>query len=208
MIGANSSGELRPGFDAQVIADTIKRFTGHTVSPEHVHGMDNLTGCGLFPLTVVELERVRRGGGGGGDTGSGFLSRNEMPFWIQGWLEVTTDGPHDAEAIWQAVVDLGPLVDTSDEISEHLFGLSKRFRSDPTLNDRSLFAERGVPAVRSLAVNQALDNHRQLAAQHGPTGIGGYTFANYAEIRAAGVNAQNVLQRIPIGSWFLESPIG
>ena len=50
-----------------------------------------------------------------------------MPFWIQGWLEVTTDGPHDAEAIWQAVVDLGPLVDTSDGVSEHLFGLSKRF---------------------------------------------------------------------------------
>ncbi len=60
VIGANSSGELLPGFDAQVIADTIMRFTGHTVSPENVHGMDNLTGCGLFPLTLVELERVRR----------------------------------------------------------------------------------------------------------------------------------------------------
>ncbi len=60
VIGGNSSGELLPGFDAQVIADTILRFTGHTGSPENVHGMDNLTGCGLFPLTVVELERVRR----------------------------------------------------------------------------------------------------------------------------------------------------
>ncbi len=131
-----------------------------------------------------------------------------MPFWIQGWLEVTTDGPQDAEAIWQAVVDLGALVDTSDEISEHLFGMSKRFRSDPTLRDRSLFAERGVPVVRSLAVGNALANHRQLAAQHGPTGIGGYTFANYAEIRAAGVNRPERVTRIPIGSWFLESPIG
>ena len=60
VIGADSSGQLLSGFDAKVIADTIKRFTGHTVSPEHVQGMDHLTGCGLFPLTLVEAERVRR----------------------------------------------------------------------------------------------------------------------------------------------------
>ena len=37
-----------------------------------------------------------------------------MPFWIQGWMEVTTDKPDAADAIWQGVMDLGVLIDTSD----------------------------------------------------------------------------------------------
>jgi len=87
------------------------------------------------------------------------------------------------------VVDLGVLIDTGDKVSERLFGLSKMYRSDRALRESSLFADRGLPPVRSAAVDDEWNRHCELAEQHGreKSGIGGYTFASYSEILKIGL---------------------
>ena len=48
-----------------------------------------------------------------------------MPFWIEGWVEVTTQDDSTEEHAWAGAINIGSLVDTADEVSERLFGLSK-----------------------------------------------------------------------------------
>ena len=108
-----------------------------------------------------------------------------MPFWIQGWLEVTMDDPDASDAIWRGVVDLGVLIDTSDDFSELMFGLSKSYRSDQTKRKTSLFADRGLPKIQSAALANALEGHKQLAKDYGPGEIGGYTYVLLADVRSA-----------------------
>ncbi len=105
-----------------------------------------------------------------------------MAFWIQGWMEVTTDDPDASDAIWQGVVDLGVLIDTSDDFSELMFGLTKSYRSDQHKRKTSLFADRGLPEVPSAGLADARKRDEPFIK----TGeIGGYTYASLAEIRSA-----------------------
>lgn len=105
-----------------------------------------------------------------------------MPFWICGWIEVTTDAPTSPDAIWLGVVDLSKLIDTEDMVSEGLFGLSKAFRSNSELRQNSLFAERGIPAIVSAAVHRELESIKAHEANLGGGETGGFTFATWEEI--------------------------
>jgi hypothetical protein len=48
-----------------------------------------------------------------------------MPFSIEGWVEVSRRGS-PAEQAWESLIRIGSLIDVADEVSERLFGLSKR----------------------------------------------------------------------------------
>ena len=114
-----------------------------------------------------------------------------MPFWIQGWLETST-GSIDAETIWFPTVDLSPLIDTGDEVSELLFGLSKNYRADKELLKKSLFANRGLPTGVSLKIeNEKLENDKLRSE------CGGYTYVSLQELR----NVQFEIGNYPKSDW-------
>lgn len=103
-----------------------------------------------------------------------------MPYWIRGWLETST-GPVSDSPIWFATVNLAPLIDTADEVSERLFGLSKRVARDRVRMGDALFAGRGLPEDVSGIVQRELEQGLKY-----PEEIGGYTHASVAEIERAG----------------------
>ena len=103
-----------------------------------------------------------------------------MPYWIQGWIETST-GPISDRPIWLATVNLSPLIDTGDEVSEKLFGLSKQIARDRTRMKDSLFACRGLPEDVSEFVQEKVEQDSQY-----PREIGGYTYASVAEVEQAG----------------------
>jgi hypothetical protein len=103
-----------------------------------------------------------------------------MPYWIQGWIETST-GPISDRPIWFATVNLSPLIDTGDEVSEKLFGLSRQIARDRTRMKDSLFACRGLPEDVSKFVQEKVEQDSQY-----PREIGGYTYASVAEVEQAG----------------------
>jgi hypothetical protein len=100
-----------------------------------------------------------------------------MPFGIEGWLEVRRGG----EAAWSGVLSIGPLVDVGDEISERLFGLSKRWRSAQSQID-AVAADRGVPSDPSEELLAELAQHAAHQSEFGPGELGGYTHATWNEL--------------------------
>lgn len=100
-----------------------------------------------------------------------------MPFGIEGWLEVRRGG----EAAWSGVLSIGPLVDVGDEISERLFGLSKRWRSGQSTIDAAA-PDRGVPSDPSQELDAELAQHAAHAREFGPGEIGGYTYIAWNEL--------------------------
>jgi hypothetical protein len=103
--------------------------------------------------------------------------KQHMPFWIEGWLEVRRVG----QAAWSGVLSIGPLVDVGDEISERLFGLSKRWRSTQSQID-AVAADRGVPSDASQELRAELAQHAAHERQFGPGEFGGYTHATWNEL--------------------------
>jgi hypothetical protein len=104
-----------------------------------------------------------------------------MPFRIEGWIEVCRGNNPDDENAWFGIIDVGPLVDTPDTISDQLFGLSQRFVNGgrPT---ESLAANRRLPRNPSAAVKEAIDRIQLHEAKFGTGQFGGYTHASWAEI--------------------------
>lgn len=87
-----------------------------------------------------------------------------VPFWIKGWIETST-GPISDSPIWFATVNLAPLIDTWDEVSETLFGLSKRIARDQSRMQDVLFPSRGVVVLNNGKSIAATRLSRSLGAQ-------------------------------------------
>ncbi len=102
-----------------------------------------------------------------------------MPFWIEGWIEVKRPAP---DAAWFGAVNLGTLVEISDDDSERLFGLSKDCVTGRK-EVESLAAGRGVPPDSSGQVARELQANADHEAEYGPGEVGGYTHALWTEIR-------------------------
>jgi hypothetical protein len=103
-----------------------------------------------------------------------------MPFWIEGWLEVRRSGAQD-EPVWSGVLRIGPLVDVADEVSEALFGLSKRLASAPS-SGHALAANRGLPSDPSGQVGSELAQQAAHALEFGSGEFGGHTHATWHEL--------------------------
>lgn len=114
-----------------------------------------------------------------------------MPYWIQGWIETST-GPISDRPIWFATVNLSPLIDTGDEVSEKLFGLSKQIARDPARMKDALFARRGLPEDVSGIVQREVEQGLKY-----PEEIRGYTHASVAEIDRSGF----VMDGFPKSDW-------
>jgi hypothetical protein len=106
-----------------------------------------------------------------------------MPFSIEGWVEVSRRGS-PAEQAWESLIRIGSLIDVADEVSERLFGLSKRSVSAEAAV-AAVAAGRGVPPNHSTAVRGALAELADHERQFGTGEVGGYTFMTWAEVKAA-----------------------
>jgi hypothetical protein len=106
-----------------------------------------------------------------------------MPFWIEGWIEATRmDASEQDEYAWSGVIRIGPIVDVADDVSERLFGLSKRLVASAA--ESGVAQNRGIPANPSAELRAELEEHRVHERKHGSGELGGYTFANWEEIAA------------------------
>lgn len=102
---------------------------------------------------------------------------------IQGWIEVTCapDGEAPNDTTWMGVTRLSPLVDVPDDLSEALFGFSKKSVARP--EDFSPIASgRGIPAACSQEVRDDVARIRKHEQQYGPGECGGFTYVTYGEL--------------------------
>ena len=105
-----------------------------------------------------------------------------MSFSIDGWVEVTIFREDERdEHSWRGLIRLSPLIDTSDGVSEALFGLSKRCVTEGAGD--ALAGKRGVPAFPSAEVRTELEEIRMHEEKFGAGEYGGYTFATWAELK-------------------------
>jgi hypothetical protein len=106
-------------------------------------------------------------------------------FWIQGWIEVTNyiDSEQDGKHAWMSLFNLGTLIDSSDHISEQLFGLSKRIISGE-FESKSYFANRGLPSNPSSEVQIEISSIDKLEIKYGSGEFGAYTHALWSEIKS------------------------
>lgn len=107
-----------------------------------------------------------------------------MSFDIHGWIEVTRWLETEAkeEYSWQGVVRIGPLLDVPDDVSEKLFGLSKRCVGDG-FDVAPFAAGKGLPEYPSAELASDLKAIETLELQYGAGGFGGYTYATWREIK-------------------------
>ena len=102
-----------------------------------------------------------------------------MSYWIEGWVEVAFSDEPGEDRLWQAIINLSPLILQYDEVSERLFALSKRCtlgEYDPG----ALAPNRGVPADASPEAKwEKQKNDDEFDSEQ----IGGYTFAFWSEVK-------------------------
>ena len=117
-----------------------------------------------------------------------------MSFCIEGWVETTRlhETEHDEEHAWQGAINLSPLIDIADTISERLFGLSKQCIAGEKFVD-SAAAGRGLPDYPSAEVQHEIQEIRNLEKRFGAGEFGGYTHATWYEIKAVAFDS-NTLQ--------------
>jgi hypothetical protein len=106
-----------------------------------------------------------------------------MRLSIEGWLEVSHLEDVAEEHAWLGVVDLSSLIGAGDEISEQLFGLSKRHVSDVETTLQPLASSKGLPANPSNNVLRDIERIHEYEAKFGSGEFGGYTFATWEEIK-------------------------
>ena len=118
-----------------------------------------------------------------------------MSFDIHGWIEVTRwlETEVKDEYSWQGVVRLLPLLDVPDQVSEQLFGLSKRCVGDG-FDSAPFAANRGVPENPSAELAAELASIKKHELQYGTGEFGGYTHATWREIKSFALDDVVVMQ--------------
>jgi hypothetical protein len=112
-----------------------------------------------------------------------------MSICIEGWIEVALcePGEHGPDvSSWSGLVNLGALHLFWDDVSEVLFGLSRK-----PLSGIELFVARGLPSDPSSEVANWHAANEQFVAKHGE-GAYGHTYATWSEISAVDFNAWSV----------------
>lgn len=104
-----------------------------------------------------------------------------MPFDISGWVECTELEPHlRVEGSWRPLLCLDVFGLGGDEVSEYLFGLTKRS------THHGLFGGRGAPQPRdcSRAVARDVAANEAFVTRYGE-GNFGHSYASWDEVVAA-----------------------
>jgi hypothetical protein len=113
-----------------------------------------------------------------------------MPLTIHGWVEITVyDEPERSGAqAWMGFLNLAALIDVADSVSDRLFGI-RRLLSGPRDDGVAAVAgDRGLPLYPSEEVADEIAQIRAATRRTGQEECGGYTFATWREIQAAGFN--------------------
>jgi hypothetical protein len=107
-----------------------------------------------------------------------------MPLETRGWIEYS---PHvkqedrDEEHSWLTWMCVDAVIDYVDEVTETLFGHSKRIiRKEFEI--RSLAKDRGIPFNASDIVKTEIEDIRLFELKHGAGEFFGYSFIYYDEI--------------------------
>src|SRR5689334_21895855 len=105
---------------------------------------------------------------------------------LHGWVEVSRWDPElrNDEYAWMALVSIPGIVDACDEVSEFLFGFSKRALTGEVLPYDPVAKGRGVPSNASKAVQEGLEQIRKMEERMGAGEFRGCTYIDYAEIEA------------------------
>jgi hypothetical protein len=106
-----------------------------------------------------------------------------MPFWIEGWVEVARVEDKADEYAWQGLMRINPLVDTADEMSECLFGLSKRVVAGE-FEVAVSFGSRGIPPNPSSSLQEEIATIEAHERRFGEGEMGGYTHATWRELKS------------------------
>ena len=116
-----------------------------------------------------------------------------MPFWIEGWVEVSAIIAPEEDRAWRGAINLGTLVDAADRVSERLFGLSKRHAS-AEFRAGSPAKGRGLPTDPSLEVRRAIEAVAAHERRFGAGEFSGLTHATWREVKPAIVGDPEVAE--------------
>jgi len=107
-----------------------------------------------------------------------------MPLDISGWVEMSRldSRERDSEYSWSSLLCLDCLIDGADEVSEALYGLSKRALTGADLGFTPIAAGRGLPPNPSEAVVAAVQKIRRHEEKFGKGEVLGFTFCGYEEL--------------------------
>lgn len=115
-----------------------------------------------------------------------------MPLETNGWIEYSpylTLKERNEDHSWLTFMSIDSIVDHTDEITELLFGYSKRIIRQEFEID-SIAKDRGIPTNATELVKSEMERIKAFEKECGDGEIFGYTFIHYDEIR-------NVTQSIP-----------
>jgi hypothetical protein len=103
-----------------------------------------------------------------------------------GYVEVSRWEPEARgdEHAWTAAVTLSALIDSCDEVSELLFGFSKRALSAGKLPFEPIARGRGIPRNASQQVRDDLERIEEFETRSGKGESRGYTYIDIAEIES------------------------
>jgi hypothetical protein len=109
-----------------------------------------------------------------------------MPIDLHGWVEVSRldTSQRDMEHAWSGFFNLSCLVDGPDDVSEALFGISKRALMGADLGFTPMASGRGLPPNPSPQVREEARVIQTHERQFGPGEFLGFTYIGYAELIA------------------------
>lgn len=100
-----------------------------------------------------------------------------MPYGVNGWVEILWDWTLEEEIQqWCSFINLNRFCFYGDEVTNRLFGLTKRPCKNP------YFADRGVPKDCSKHVAEEVKSNEKFIKQYGE-GNFGHTWATWSEIK-------------------------
>jgi hypothetical protein len=124
-----------------------------------------------------------------------------MPIGTDGWIEVSRldDSELEEEFAWQALMNLSAYIDVVDEVTEILFGYSKRILGGE-YHLQAIAKDRDIPINSSEQVKQELESIREHEKEYGQGEFFGYTHIYFHEIKQ--INWQHYSLLETESDWF------
>jgi len=122
---------------------------------------------------------------------------------IEGWLEITRfeREEQNQDYAWTGLLSLGAVIDSCDEISEVMFGFSRRALIEG-LPFTPVAKERGLPSAYSQQVIENLKRIKEHELKHGEGEYFGNTYIYYHQIKEIDWNVFGV-ENIRESNWNL-----
>jgi hypothetical protein len=125
----------------------------------------------------------------------------QMPIDTEGWIEVSRwdESELQEDHAWSALLNIGAYIDVVDEVTEILFGYSKRILRGEFHID-AIAKDRGIPRNASKHVKADVDQIQRFEKEHGPGNFFGYTHIYFHEIKQTNWQHYGIAQKD--SDWF------